>query len=130
MQLLIKLYNDKTPRLGIVYPTEYQASKSFMTLLDQHPSEHFKARIELVNNLANLTLSSVNGSATIVYKQLEFKYDQLNRLQAFIKPQGIFEFYHLYWKENSLFIAKVRFKNPAPIIVSSYEIVTAEGFNG
>jgi len=123
MQLVIKLFNNKSPKIGIVYPTEYQAGKAFEAIIDLHKDEKFSATIEVLNGSATLTLTSINGSARIVYKTCEFKIEQLKQLQVFVKPDSQIQFIHVYWKGNTLYQAKVRFKNPAPIFIHEYEII-------
>jgi hypothetical protein len=123
MQLVIKLFNNKFPKIGIVYPTEYQAGKALETIVDSHKDDKFRATIEVLNGSATLTLSSINGSARIVYKTCEFKIEQLKQLQAFVKSDSQIHFVHVYWKGNTLYQAKVRFKNPAPIVIYEYEII-------
>ncbi|HEX8516084.1 MAG TPA: hypothetical protein VF868_07780 [Bacteroidia bacterium] len=123
MQILIKLYKDQTPRIGIIYPSEYQAAKSFEQLLNEHREETFHAAIELVKGAITLSLKSVNGSGHIVYKDLEFKVEQLKRLQAFCKNETAMEFVHVYKKATGVFIPKIRNKAPELIKISGYEIV-------
>jgi hypothetical protein len=123
MEMLIKLYKDKAPRIGIIYPSEYQAGKSYEEKAEKHLSESFHMSIELIKGLITLTLKSLNGSASIVYKDLEFKADQLKRLQAFYKPETKMEFIHVYKKADGIFIPKIRQKAPELLKINSYEIV-------
>jgi hypothetical protein len=122
MQLLIKLYQEQTPRIGIIYPSEYQASRSFEQLLNQHKEDIFHVGIELSKDRIMLTLRSLNGSGTIVYKDLEFKVDQLKRLQAFCKTDVAMEFVHVYKKATGVFIPRIRHKAPELIKIKGYEI--------
>jgi hypothetical protein len=123
MQLVIKLYNDKPSRIGIIYPTEFQAGKAYEAIIDRNKGEKFRATIELLAGHAMLTLISINGSAKIVYKGLEFKVDQLKKLQAYIKPNSPIHFVHTYWKGSTMYLAKVRFRNPEPVFIEEYEII-------
>jgi hypothetical protein len=123
MQLIIKLYKDTAPRFGVVYPSEYQAGKAYEQITQIHTGEIFHASIELIKGLITLTLKSVTGSGKIVYKDLEFKAEQLKRLQAFCKTDTKMEFIHVYKKGERLFIPKVRFKAPELLKLSGYEIV-------
>lgn len=121
--MIIKLYKDQAPRIGIVYPSEYQAGKSYEEFHAKHGGEIFHASIELIKGLITLTLKSVTGSGSVVYKDLEFKVDHLKRLQAFCKPSTAMEFIHVYKKADGLFIPKIRHKAPEIFKLSGYEIV-------
>ncbi|MDF2436883.1 MAG: hypothetical protein K0Q95_1259 [Bacteroidota bacterium] len=121
--MIIKLYKDATPRIGVVYPSEYQAGKAYEQITQLHTGEIFHASIELIRGLITLTLKSVTGSGKIVYKDLEFKTEQLKRLQAFCKPDTKMDFIHVFKKGDGYFIPKVRFKAPELLKLNGYEIV-------
>jgi hypothetical protein len=123
MQVLIKLYTDTPPRIGIIYPSEYQAAKSYEQLIEKHREENFHMSLELVKGLLTLRLKSVNGGAFIVYKDLEFKIEQMKRLQAFCKQETEMEFIHVFKKATGIFIPKIRNKAPELIKISGYEVV-------
>jgi hypothetical protein len=123
MQLLIKLYKDQAPRLGIIYPSEYQAAKSYEQLFEKHREESFYVSIELIKGLITLILKPLNGGGNIIYKELEFNVDQLKRLQAFCKTDTPMEFIHVYKKATGIFIPKIRNKAPELLKVKGYEIV-------
>ena len=123
MQVIIKLYKDQAPRIGVVYPSEYQAGKAYEQLMMKYSDEVFHASFELIKGLITLTLKSVTGSGTICYKELEFKTDQLKRLQAFCNPKTSMEFIHVYKKADGIFIPKIRHKAPELLKLSGYEIV-------
>lgn len=123
MQMLIKLTDDKPPRIGIVYPTEFQANKAFEALKENHKEEFFKAIIEPSGDRIHLTLQSITGSGRISFKGLAFKIDQLKRFQQYVSYDAVIDFIPVYWKENKLYMAKVRFKNMDPIKIHEYEIV-------
>jgi hypothetical protein len=129
MQLAIKLYHEKLPRIGIVYPTEFQGGKAYEPFLTKYAGEKFKMTIELLRGKALLTLDSVNGSARVVYKDLEFKVDQLKKLQTYTTPSTELELVHTYWKGNTLTIAKVNFKNPKPLLIHGYELIAPVGYS-
>jgi hypothetical protein len=122
MELLVKLYQDKNPRIGVVYPSEFQAGKAFEQILEKHGHENFKAFLELKRHYLQLTLMPLNGGANVVYKELSFKPEHIKKLQAFIKPGTEMHFVHVFKKGSESFIAKVRFKHPQPLIISTYEI--------
>lgn len=130
MQLAIKLYNDKLPRVGIVYPTEFQAGRAFEPYLAEFLYENFTMSIELLKGKAVLTLISVSGSARVHYKDLDFKAEEVKKLQAYVSTNAKLEFIHTYWKGNTLMIAKVRFKNPPPLTINGYQLIVPENYSG
>jgi hypothetical protein len=127
--MAIKLYHDKLPRIGVIFPTEFQGGKSYEPFLKSYSNDKFTLKIELKRGLATLTLISINGSATVIYKDLEFKIDQLKKLTTFTTPLTELEFVHTYWKGNTLMMAKVNFKNPKPVLIHGYEIIGPEGYS-
>jgi hypothetical protein len=127
MQLIVKLYKDKPHRLGVIYPSEYQAGKSYESLLEKKGEGPLQVYIELGKNGASLKLKTTQGDMVMWYKDLEFKTEQLKRLQAYVEPGNTLHFAHIYKKENTMFVPKVRFKNPELIQVSYYEILSPEG---
>ncbi|MCW3102889.1 MAG: hypothetical protein JWO09_1329 [Bacteroidetes bacterium] len=128
MQLIVKLYKDKPHRLGIIYPSEYQAGKSYEALLGKGEPGPFHALIELGKNGASLKLKTEQGDLVASYKELEFKAEQLKRLQAFVGERQTLHFAHTYKKGNEMFVPKVRFRNPELIVISHYELLCPEGF--
>jgi hypothetical protein len=122
MQLLIKLYTE-TPRIGIIYPSEYQAIKMYEQLIEKHLGETFHLSIEIVKGLITLKLRSIDGSGVIVYKDLEFKSDQLKRLETYCKPDISMELIHVFNKSNGMVIPKIRQKAPEFLKIKGYEIV-------
>jgi hypothetical protein len=129
MQLAVKLYHEKLPRIGIIYSTEFQAGKAYEPFLSKYAGDKFKMTIELQRGKANLTLDSINGSAKVVYKDLEYKIEHLKKLQTYASTAGELELVHTYWKGNTLTIAKVHFKNPKPILIHGYELVAPVGYS-
>lgn len=123
MQVLIKLYTDKPPRIGIIYPSQYQAAKSYEEVIGKYRDETFHASMELVKGNITLRLKSVNGGAFLVYKDLEFKVEQLKRLQVFCKSDTTMEFVHVYKNATGMFIPKIRNKTPELLKISGYEVV-------
>ena len=123
MQMLLKLYTDQTPRIGIIYPSEYHAIKNYEQLIEKHLDETFHLSIEIVKGLITLKLRSINGSGTIVYKDLTFKADQIKRLRAFCKTDISMELIHIYNKSNAMVIPRIRRRAPELLKIKGYEIV-------
>jgi hypothetical protein len=123
MQMIIKLTEDKPPRIGVVYATEFQASKAFEALREKYRNDIFKLIIEPAGDRVNLTLESLTGSGKVSFKGLAFKADQLKRFQQYVSMDSVIDFVPVYWKENKLYVAKVRFRNVEPIEIHEYEIV-------
>jgi hypothetical protein len=65
MELTIKLYNDKPPRIGIVYPNEYQGRKAYEALLDKYAGQTLNALFEPFRDKIKLTLYRRGGTGPI-----------------------------------------------------------------
>jgi hypothetical protein len=115
MQIVIKLHNEKAPRIGIIYPTEFQGGKAYEPFLTKYKNENFRMDIELIKD------------AKVIYKDLDFKTEHLKRLQTYTTSATRLEFVHTYWKGNVLMICKVNFKNPLPLCIDKHEII-AQGY--
>ncbi|MEW6470350.1 MAG: hypothetical protein AB1458_15655 [Bacteroidota bacterium] len=122
MELLIKLYKDKAPRMGVVYPNSWQAEKAFQPIMDKHKGDEFRAQIELSKLDARLTLTSVQDGSRIKYDRLRYHIEQLRRFRDLVQPGTRTEFVHVYRQVDQVLIAKVRFKNPVPLVVTQWEI--------
>lgn len=128
MRLFIKFVNGQPVRLGVDFPTEFQGFKSYQELLNNYRGEELKARFELSYGRINLRLSPVSGSGHVDYKGLEFNPDHLSKLRAFFKVDSSMEFVHIFWKENSPFVAKPRFKKPELLFIRQCEVISADVF--
>jgi hypothetical protein len=128
MQLVVKLYKDKPHRLGIIYPSEYQAGKSYEAVLEKKEQGPFHAYIELLKGKATLKLKTVQGDPVMLYKDLEFKAEQLKRIQAHEGPVPLMHFAHVYKKENQMMVPKVRFKNPELLEITYFEVMFPDGY--
>jgi hypothetical protein len=106
MELVVKLYSDKPSKIGVQFVYEYQAVREYEALVQKYPGESFHAKIEFVKNKILLTLQSDLTGGKVVYKDLEFRSDQIKRLQAFYSPELPLQFVHVFSKANTLFIAK------------------------
>jgi hypothetical protein len=128
MQLVIKLYNEKAPRIGIIYPTEFQGGKAYEPFLTKYRNENFRMDLELIKGKINLHLTSINGSAKVIYKDLDFKIEHLKKLRDYTTSTTRLEFVHTYWKGNVLMICKVNFKNPLPLSIDKHEIIVPDNY--
>jgi hypothetical protein len=122
MELMIKLYSDRPSRIGIKYPTEYQAIKSYEEIIKKHQGGAFSLRIELIKNKANLFLFSEQTGGRIAYKDVEYKADQLKKLEMNLASGLTLEFVHVYAQLNTLLIAKP-FRKQQFVTLSNTEIV-------
>lgn len=123
MEMLIKLYTDQTPRIGIIYPSEYQAIKMYEQLIEKHLGETFHLSIEIIKGLITLKLRSIDGSGVIIYKDLEFKAEQLKRLETYCTSDISMELIHIFNRSNGMVIPKIRQKVPEFLKIKGYEIV-------
>ena len=127
MELVIKLYADKPSKIGVKYNQEYQAVKAYEELLAKNQGNEFQLKIEFVRGKISLELvCELTGSKT-VYKELEYRLDQLKRLKAFIKPGNDLHFVHVFSKANTLMIARPFRKNQFASI-KDYEIIGSANF--
>lgn len=128
MELVLKIYNDKPARIGILFDNEFKASKQYEAIIDAHKEETFRIKIEVIKDLINLFLISNQTSSKIEYKDLQYKPDQLKKFQAFVKPEVEIQFVHVYGNyHDSLQIAKPnRSQKMEFVIITNYEISTAD----
>lgn len=106
MELLIKLYSDKPSRLAIKYTYEYLAVKDYENLIHRYGSGNFRAELEFHKDRIHLSLISETSGTRLTYKDLEFKMEQLKRLQAIYTPDLNLLFVHVFPKSNTLLVAK------------------------
>lgn len=124
MELIIKLYQDKPSRIGILYGSEFAAGKAYADILSKYKGEKFRARLEVVKDRMHLILISDKSTGRIEYKGLEYKSDQLKKLQVFVKRDAELEFVHIYPVENKLLIAKPNIsKKMEFIFINQYEVL-------
>lgn len=106
MDLVIKLYPDKLPRIGVKYLSEFPAKKAYQELLSNHPGAVFSLRIEAARDKAALILRSSVDNSTVVYRDLHYNKEQLRKLHAHISTESPLQFVHIYSKANTLLIAR------------------------
>lgn len=124
MELLVKLYSDKPSRIGIKYVYEYMAVREYEALLKDRAERAFSVKIEFYREKINLILQCDNNGAKHCYKALEFKLEQLKRLQAYYEPGMSLEFVHVFPKQNTLMVAKP-FRRNDFIRISALEIISS-----
>jgi hypothetical protein len=106
MELVIKLFSDKPSKIGVRYVYEFKATREYEDLIDKYRGETFRAKFEFVKDKIQLTLQSEISGGKIIYKDLEFKMDQVKKLQALFSPELTTHFVHVFPKANTLFVAK------------------------
>lgn len=124
MELLVKWCANGLVRVGIKYPTPYQAVKSYETLIQVHRHDVFMLDIEPLKVTAHLHLRSVYGSTQVAYKHLVSRPDQLRKLQAFAGASPAFQFVHVYSQANVLLVARP-FKRSEFITVKGCEFTSS-----
>lgn len=122
MELLIKLYEGKTSRIGIVYTYKFQAVKPYEDVIRKHPGESFCMKVELLKQKLNLTLQSDQNGLKVLYKELSYKINLLPKLNTLIDRKLPVEFVHVYFENNTPFVAKP-FHKETFIRISSIEII-------
>ncbi len=128
MELVIKLYSDKPSRIGIRYIYEYLAIREYEDLMRKLGSGSVSVQLEILKNAVNLTLRSDGTGARFTYKDLEFKFEQLKRLQSFFTPGSTMDFVHVFPKNNTFFVAKA-FRRSQFLQISEIEFISAGAIN-
>ena len=129
MQLIIKLYNDKPARIGVLYESEFKAGKDYGAILEKYRGETFGAVIEIANGKVNLILTSDKTNGKIEYNGLSYKSDQLNKLNSFVKPGSEIQFVHVHGNHDNLFVAKPnRGQKMEFVLIKNFEIRTPDWF--
>jgi hypothetical protein len=130
MKLVIKLYQDRRPRIGILYETGFKASKEYTTILEKYLRETFQAKFEFVKDKITLQLISNESLGKIEYKEIDYEKADLKKLSVFIKPNAELEFVHVYNASNKLMIAKPNLtRTMETILINNYEIVLSNRIN-
>lgn len=122
MELMIKLYADKPSRIGIKYPKEYTAVKTYEEIISKHRNETFFLKIELAKNKVHLLLRTEQTGGKIVYKDLDYKTEQLKKLEMYMTQGAPLQFVHVYSESNNLLIAKP-FRKQTFITISNLEVI-------
>lgn len=126
-QLLIKLYQDRPPRIGIKYTYEFQALKPYEELVRKYPQHSFSLKLEPKARQINLSLKSDQSGEVVRYKDLLYKPEELRKLINAGSAALPMEFVHIYSAANVLLIAKP-FKQETFFTVSSYEVIGLNDF--
>lgn len=127
MELIIKLYSDKPSKIGVKYPQEYSAVRAYEEIFSKNRGEVFSLKIEMIKDRINLVLVSDQSGGRILYKELEYKMEQLKKLETYFQPGNELQFVHIFPKSNTLMIAKP-FRTQKFISLSSYEIIGPANF--
>lgn len=106
VELVIKLYADKASGLGIKFDTEYKAQKAYEELQTALGGGPIAIVFELKNNKLELQLISLNNGRTVTHAPVEYKPEQLKRLQAIYKPNFLINYLHVFAKQNIFYVAK------------------------
>lgn len=127
MELIIKLYTDKPSKIGIKFPQEYSAVRAYEDIYNKNAGDSFFVKMEMIRDKIDLVLTSELTGERISYRELDYKTDQLKKLEAFFGPGKSLEFVHIFSKTNTLMIAKP-FRSRKFITLTNYEIVGPGSF--
>jgi hypothetical protein len=122
MELIIKIYSDKPSRIGVKYTYDYQAQKAYEEVIRKGGSGSYKLSLEPVRDKITLVATSLDSGIKITYKDLEYKRDQLLKLQAVFHSLEELWFVHVYPKNNVLLVAKP-FKMENFVKIVSFEMI-------
>lgn len=106
MELVIKLYSDKPSKIGVKYIYDYLAERSYEEIISKARGERFSVTLEPVKDRMELVLKSEDSGKKFVYRALEYKNEQLQRLRNVYAAGDPLEFVHVYPKNNTLMVAK------------------------
>ena len=122
MELLLKTYHDQPSRLGVTYKYEYLARQAYESMVRSHRGEGFSLLAEPLRGKINLTLLSDQSGKKVVYPELYFKAELLQRLEQLCGPHMNLLFVHLYQESNVLLVAKP-FKKQEFFSITSCRII-------
>ena len=103
MELLVKAYADQPARLGIRYIYEYQAVRAYEDLVRTVGAAGINGILELSGKQLQLKVISEYNGKTVLYKELEYREADLQRLARLTPP---FTFVHVFPQQNVLLMAK------------------------
>lgn len=127
MELIIKFYTDKPSRVGIKYAYEFEAVKAYESLITKYRGETFVFSAEPLNNRVNIVMQSEQSGSRVVYKDLDYRPEQVKRLQALAGPGLNIQFVHIYSDANMLMVAKP-FKRQEFLSITGFESVGSDSF--
>ena len=122
MELVIKLSQDKPSRIGIKYQYDYQAVRAYEAIFLKQPHGSFSVTMEIIRQNLQLTLISDESGFKLCYKELEYKVNDLKKMQL-LQAGSPVQFVHVYPKENNFYVAKP-FKKETFIPVSSIQLIS------
>ena len=124
MELLLKVYADQPPRLGIKYIYEYQAVRAYEELLTRAQQGELHAMLEIKGRQADLSITSEFNGQKFRYKDLEFKAADLQKLRALGEKPNL-TFVHVFPQHNAILVAKP-FRKATFLTITGLELRGAE----
>ena len=106
----------------------FQALRPYEDLIRKYPNDSFTLKLEPKNNKMILVLQSEQSGEKIIYKDLDYKPDQVKKLQQQEHSGMPLQFVHIYSEANAILIAKP-FKKSLFISISSFEIIGVHHFS-
>lgn len=101
----MKFVDEKEIRVGVKYPTEYQARRSYEDLLAKGGLiQHLN--FEPTRGGITLCLTSEESGLKTWYRDVEFKQEQVNKLLKLFSPKCNLMFVHIFAQSNTWLIAK------------------------
>ena len=106
MELMVKFLDTAEVRLGIKYPYEHSAQRSYEQVIEDGSENTFELKLEIHGDKLDLTLHSDYSGKKYEYGFLDFKKTELlNLYQRHQKSKSIY-FLHVFPRANSLYVAK------------------------
>lgn len=106
MELLVKVYADKPSKIGIWYPHEYQAVRAYETLLMKCRHQKLNLKIEIKPTGLIIQVRSDFDAQLIVYRDIQFKPEQILKMQQYFNGSVAVDFVHVFTRSNQQLIAK------------------------
>jgi hypothetical protein len=122
MELVVKIYGDKPSRIGVKYIYDYQAQRAYEDLVRRSGSGPHALTLEPVRERLTMVLTSKESGIKTIYKELEFKMEQINRLRQYFSPSNPLVFVHVFPKNNTLMVAKP-FRKETFLLVTNFELI-------
>ena len=122
MELVVKIYGDKPSRIGVKYVYDYQAQRAYEDLVRKAGHGPHRLSLEPVRDRMLMVLTSEESGIKTIYKDLEFKMDQVNRLRFHFSPSNPLIFVHVFPKNNTLMVVKP-FRKETFITITNFELI-------
>lgn len=106
MDLLVKVYNNKPSKIGIWYPFEFQAVRAYEALLLKCRNQKLILKMEIKSTGLLINVLSDFDSQLTIYRDIQFKPEQIIKMQQYFTGTLSLEFVHVFTRSNKQLTAK------------------------